>query len=37
MNAVLGTPIAAYGVIAFTHCDDRGTCGVWLYKHAGGH
>jgi hypothetical protein len=36
MNAVLGTPIPAYGVTAFTHCDNRGNCGVWLYKHAGG-
>jgi chitodextrinase len=35
MNAVLGTPIAAYGVTAFTHCNNRGTCGVWLYRHAG--
>jgi chitodextrinase len=36
MNAVLGTPIATYGVNAFTHCDNRGSCGVWLYRHSGG-
>ncbi len=33
-NMVLGTPISNYGVVMFTHCNDRGSCGVWLYKHA---
>jgi hypothetical protein len=34
MDAVLGTPIAAHGVTAFTHCHHSGNCGVWVYKHA---
>jgi hypothetical protein len=30
----LATPIAAYGVIMFTECEQNGPCQVYLYKHS---